>query len=104
MEKLMNDKYTPDPFLTTLGLARRAGKLILGWDRISEYSGHISFCITSNDAAERTVLNAQKRAETIHVDYSMEVLGSALGVKKVAVVAVTDDGFAELLKKKMKNN
>ena len=47
---------------------------------------------------------SQKRAETIHVDYSMEVLGSALGVKKVAVVAVTDDGFAELLKKKMKNN
>ena len=56
----MIDKHTPDPFLTTLGLARRAGKLILGWDRIDEYSGHISFCVVANDASERTVLNAKK--------------------------------------------
>lgn len=93
-----------DPFLTTLGLARRAGKLILGWDRIEEYSGYISFCIIANDAAQRTVQNAKRRTDTVTVDYSMENLGSALGIKRAAVVAVTDDGFAELLKKKMHIN
>ena len=100
----MIDKHTPDPFLTTLGLVRRAGKLILGWDRIDEYSGHISFCVVANDASERTVLNAKKRAETVSVDYSMDILGASPGIKRAAVVAVTDDGFAELLKKKMQNN
>ena len=100
----MNEKYIPDPFLTTLGLARRAGKIIMGWDRIEEYSDHIVFNIVASDAAERVVRNAQKRAETVCVEYSMDSLGSALGIKRAAVVAVTDDGFAELLKKKLQNN
>ena len=100
----MIDTTKPDSFLTTLGLARRAGKLILGWDRIEEYSGHIAFNIVASDAAERTCLNAKKKAETIVVEYSMDMLGSALGIKRAAVVAVTDNGFAELLKKKLLNN
>jgi ribosomal protein L7Ae-like RNA K-turn-binding protein len=34
----------------------------------------------------------------------MDILGASLGIKRAAVVAVTDDGFAVLLKKKMQNN
>ena len=32
-----SDMKISEQFLTTLGLAKRAGKLVIGWDRISEY-------------------------------------------------------------------
>lgn len=100
---LINDNFQKnDPFLTTLGLAKKAGKLVVGWDRISDYSGKIIYNIVSCDASERTRLNAEKKAEIFPVDYSMQTIGEALGIKRAAVIAVVDPGFAELLRNKSK--
>ncbi len=90
-----------DRFLTTLGLAKRAGKLIIGWDRISDYTGSIETIFISSDASERTIKNAGKRSETVLIKRSMVAVGSALGIHRAAVVAVTDTGFANLLKSKL---
>ena len=88
-------------FLTTLGLAKRAGKLVVGWDRISDYIGEINTIFVSSDASDRTLKNAKSKCDAIFTDYSMTELGSALGIKKVAVIAVTDSGFSTLLTSKL---
>jgi ribosomal protein L7Ae-like RNA K-turn-binding protein len=90
-----------DRFLTTLGLAKRAAKLVIGWDRISDYNESIEIIFVSSDASERTIKNAGKRAETVLIKHSMAAVGSALGIKRAAVIAVTDTGFANLLKSKL---
>ncbi len=98
-QKTVKNKTENDSFLTTVGLARRAGKLVIGWDRLEKYSGSVMFNIVSCDASERTFTNAKKKAETVKTKYDMTELGHALGIEKAAVVAVVDEGFATLLKK-----
>ena len=98
-----SDMKISEQFLTTLGLAKRAGKLVIGWDRISEYKGDIRLIIVSCDASERTRKNAAGKAECVLTDIDMTLLGSALGIKRAALVAVTDSGFADLLIRKLGN-
>ena len=88
-------------FLTTLGLARRAGKLIIGWDRIEPYKGSLSFIIAACDASARTIDNAKRKTETIITVFTMAEIGLALGIRRAAVVAVADKGFAEVLKNRI---
>ncbi len=97
----LDNNNKQNSFLTTLGLAKRAGKLIVGWDRISDYKESIEIIFVSSDASERTIKNASFRAETISTEYTMEEIGSSLGIKRAAVVAVADNGFANLLKSKL---
>lgn len=96
-----SDIKTSEQFLSTLGLAKRAGKLVIGWDRISEYKGDIHLIIVSCDASDRTNKNASVRSECVLTDIDMARIGSALGVKRAALVAVTDIGFSDLLKRKL---
>ena len=96
----MSDGNKRDSFLTSLGLAKRADKLVIGWDRIDKYSGHIFFIIVAGDASARTRKNAELKAETLLTEYAMETLGNAVGISRAAVIAVTDGNFANLLLKK----
>ena len=84
-----------------LMIARKAGKLMLGFDMVSEALKTGKAVIFSGDASERTkkeVLFLMKRTEIsvpcyTLTEYTKEALGHSLG-KMTAVLAVCDEGFS----------
>ena len=92
-----------DPFLSTLGLARRAGKIFYGFDSVTENARKISAVFIASDTSPKTVRNIDFifqqyniRSET--VNYTKTELGYALGIKPVGIIGVADSGFTKLLK------
>lgn len=95
----MNEKL-----LSFLGLARRAGKLSLGFDASMESVRRrkSQLVILAGDLSERTKASAMATAQTASVDaletaIPMELLGAAVG-KSVGIISVNDSGFAKKLK------
>lgn len=89
-------------FLSTLGLARRAGKLLLGVESIQSYPRSVALLIIASDASPRVTRALAGRTEmSVVSDLSKVELGHAVGCKQAAVVAVTDAGFAGTIRKKM---
>ena len=89
--------------LSFLGLARRAGRLALGFDAASDamLSGKCRLLILASDLSERTIRSItrtanQTQTRTIVSDISMNDLGCAIG-KQTGIVAVNDKGFADKL-------
>ncbi len=85
-------------FYSFLGLARRAGKVLLGYDMLERYKGKIYAAVTASDAAERTIRNIERLCadvECVSCDCTKAELGKLLGVREVSVAAITDKGFAE---------
>lgn len=96
----MNDKA-----LSLLGLARRAGKLVLGYDAAvdSAKSGRGKLMLTASDISPKTLkeLKYALRDESIELsslDFSQKELEKAIG-RSVKIICVEDDGFAQALKK-----
>lgn len=91
-----------DKFLSTLGLARRAGKLLLGVDSLTGYPKAVSLLVYASDASPRVKRAlAGRRDPSVTPDYTKEQLGRAVGCKEAAVIAVTDAGFAGILRNKL---
>ena len=95
----MNEKLLP-----LLGLARRAGKLSLGFDAAADSmrSGKCRLLLLASDLSERTKRSAMRisgdsQVRTIVLNIPMETLGAAVG-KLTGIVAVNDKGFAEKMK------
>ncbi len=91
-------------FLTTLGLARRAGKLTYGNDKTIEALGSTAVLLIAEDCAPRTLRNAERTAAeqnvpVVRIPFTKECLGSAIGTKPVCLVGITDQGFAASLMK-----
>ncbi len=91
-------------FLTTLGLARRAGKLTYGNDMVTAALGATALLLIAEDCAPRTLRNAERAATeqkvpVIRVPFTKDCLGSAIGTKPVCLVGVADRGFAASLMK-----
>lgn len=90
-----------DKFLSLLGLAKKAGKAVLGYDKIKASGRSYGLILISSDASERTVRNAKLYVSSdgiaAETGYTMAQLGEALGVEKVGVAAVDDRGFIESL-------
>lgn len=88
--------------LPTLGLARRAGKLLLGVESIESYRKPVELLIYASDASPRVKRTLSARTEpSVSPDLTKEQLGRAVGCKQAAVIAVTDAGFAGILRKKL---
>ncbi len=92
-----------DKILSLLGLARRAGKLELGFDAAvsAAREKRARLLLAAKDVSEKTFKNLRyegERAEipAIRLPASMEETGRACG-SKAGVLAVTDRGFAESL-------
>ena len=90
-------------FLSDLGLARRAGKLIRGRDETEANldTGVLSVVFLAVDVSERTRLLAQRMCEEHGVrlrllSLTMEELGQAAGCKPFGIFSVTG-GFVGLL-------
>ena len=89
-------------FLPTLGLARKAGKLLLGVESIEKYRKPTELLIYASDASPRVKRALSDRTEeSLSPGYTKEQLGSAVGWKEAAVIAVTDAGFAGIIRKKL---
>lgn len=89
-------------FISFLGLARRAGKLLLGLDLLERSRIRIYALVFAEDASEKTVKNAKyhsPEAVCVETDLTKAEFGRLMGVKETAVAAVTDKGFAEQILK-----
>ena len=89
--------------LNLLGLARRAGRLSLGFDAVQEAvtKKKSKLIITAYDISQRTFSAVDKNADNYNINIiasniSMTDMGAAVG-KLVGVVSVNDEGFAKKL-------
>ncbi|MDR1001827.1 MAG: ribosomal L7Ae/L30e/S12e/Gadd45 family protein [Oscillospiraceae bacterium] len=96
----MNDKP-----LSLIGLARRAGKVALGFDAAVDCAVKKKrrFIFTTNDISPKSLKELRFRlsesdAEILVMPYNREELGAAVG-KNVKIVAVDDEGFGNAVKK-----
>ena len=88
--------------LSTLGLARRAGKAIMGLESVEKYRKPISLLIVASDASPRVMRSLTQRTDPILTpEFTKSQLGRAVGCKEAAVVGVLDAGFAGILRKKL---
>ena len=103
----LDDSTTVQPetqkILSFLGLARRAGRLSLGFDPAVDamIHGRSSLLLLCNDLSERSrskILKIVERTktETISLNISMNEVGMAIG-KTSGIISVDDEGFAKKL-------
>ena len=87
-----------------LGLARKAGKLVFGFDMTVEsiQKGTAKAVLLSSDCAERTARNIKRiaeenEAEVLILPLTMDEIGYAVA-KRVGVLSVCDSGFSKKIK------
>ena len=92
------------PILSLLGLARRAGRLSMGYDAAEEAMREQSSCLLllTGDLSERTRRGMTRVAEETGTPLallacSMEEMQAAIG-RRTGIVSVNDAGFAKKCK------
>ena len=92
-----------------LGLARKAGKLVFGFDMTVEaiLKGTAKTVLLSNDCSERTARNIKRiaeenKTEILILPLSMDEIGYAVA-KRVGVLSVCDSGFSKKIKELSEN-
>ena len=95
---MMNEKT-----LSLLGLARRAGKLLIGHDAVfdSVKTGRTRLVVLTADASPRHLKELERlcfTGEAAVLPLDMEAAGRALG-KRSGVFSLEDAGFADAVKK-----
>lgn len=87
-----------------LGLARRAGKLVMGEQAVLDAAERVRLIMVAKDLAAGSHKRAMRAAETanaplVTLPHTKETLGAALGRGTCGILALTDEGFArEILK------
>lgn len=100
----MNQKQK---LLGCIGLAMKAGALKSGETMTEEAirSGKAKLCFVACDASDNTKKKFSDHCSYYHVPLVMcltkEEMGKAVGKEYRASIAVTDKGFADLLRKKL---
>ena len=89
-------------FLSTLGLARRAGKLNYGFDMVVEgleKTGIVFFAADISARSRNSVsqLAARKKVNCKDLPFTMAQIALAIGTKPVGIIGITEQGFAKLL-------
>lgn len=96
-----------EPWLTMLGLCRRAGKLKSGEDMVYQaiMNGEAHLVIIAEDASPNTRKRFTDKCHTYNTAYvyagRIRTLGSAIGKGHRAVCAVTDEGMAKALRERI---
>ncbi|MCR8630769.1 MULTISPECIES: YlxQ family RNA-binding protein [Paenibacillus] len=96
-------------FFNNLGMAMRAGKITTGEEAVidSVRKGEAKLVIVAEDAAVNTSKKVGDKCNTyrvpLHQYGSREQLGASIGKESRVVIAVTDAGFAKMLKKSLEN-
>lgn len=91
-----------DKTLSTLGLAYRAKKLVLGEEVLNQI-GDIKLIIIANDISENSRERFLKKCNFYNIEYidrfTSSEISNALGKNNVKVVGIADEGFKESLLK-----
>ena len=92
------------PLLGALGLCRKAGKLLHGYDRVQENAlrGKVALVLLAADASERTVTHMRSACEGIVACEQMPLTTADLAMltpKPAAVFGITDEHLAQLCAK-----
>lgn len=95
-----------NPVLGLLGLARRAGRLALGEEQVSEMAASgkcraIFLAEDAGDATRRKIVRHDARVPVLTLDCTRDTLGRAIGMPGCAVCAVSDMGMAAALAQKL---
>lgn len=92
-----------DRFLSSLGMARKANKVSLGYDKALEaiHKGVSQAVFVACDISEKTKRGIEIAAEyddvqVITVDYDIFAITNAIGTK-TGIVSINDSGFAKKL-------
>lgn len=98
----------PDKSVSLLGLARRAGKLVPGFDAAAQAArkGEAVLLLAAADLSEKTWKNLRYEADRAGIparrlSTGIDQTSRACGLKKTGVLAVTDRGFAKALLRQM---
>ncbi|MBQ4155819.1 MAG: ribosomal L7Ae/L30e/S12e/Gadd45 family protein [Clostridia bacterium] len=90
-------------FLSLLGMARKANRVSLGYDKSLEavHNCKASVVFIANDISEKTkrglvFASEETGVEIISVEYSIFDFTNALGTK-TGIVSINDNGFAKKL-------
>lgn len=101
----MNEKV-----LSLLGLARRAGKLTLGFDPVADSvkTGQSRLVLMTSDISPKTEKELRfslrdSEIQLLSIPFDMESTGRALG-KAAKIISVNDEGFAVSVKKLLISN
>ncbi|WP_212972329.1 YlxQ family RNA-binding protein [Bacillus sp. J14TS2] len=92
-----------DPWMSLLGLANRARKIISGEELVLKEIKlqKAKLILISNDASKNTSKKIQDKCTFYHVPFrfveSREKLGHSIGKDERVVVAVLEEGFAKKL-------
>ncbi|MED4958483.1 ribosomal L7Ae/L30e/S12e/Gadd45 family protein [Paenibacillus macerans] len=91
--------------LSGLGLAMRAGKLVTGDEVVLKAirSAEAKLVIVAGDASANTQKKYRDKCGTykvpLMVGFDRDVLGSSVGKPERVVLALTDQGFADMVRK-----
>ena len=99
-----NENMFSERLLSFLGIARKAGRLSLGFDSVcdSVRKGESRMILTASDASEGTLRRLRNRlpedfAEVYQLPCDIDRVNAALG-KGVRLISVNDKGFANRIK------
>lgn len=94
-----------EKLLSLMGIARRAGRLSLGFDAAADSikRGRSRLILTAGDLSERSgraiaAYAQQAGTEVCTTELTMEEIGKAVGKSMTGIISVNDSGFAEKLK------
>ncbi len=93
-----------DPLFSKLSVAKRAGLLESGFDRVKDTvsSGGSALVITASDISPKTLKEVRffcsDSVEVLETSRTMDEFGAAVGAR-AAVYSLNDRGFAEAIKK-----
>jgi ribosomal protein L7Ae-like RNA K-turn-binding protein len=97
-------------FLSNLGLARRAGKLLRGRDEVftALHEGKAFGLYAASDLSPRSIRLIEDQANSLGitptpVGYSMSQLGDATGLKPFGIFSVSDKNFRKMLDTALEN-
>lgn len=91
-----------DKLLSAMGLARKAGRLIYGYDTVKNAvrMHKARLVMTASDLSPKTRANVEfmcgEKIPYIALSRTMEQLSAAVG-KPAGIVALTDEGFVKLI-------
>lgn len=98
---------TTNKTLQRLGLAMRAGKVVTGDEIVLKAirSSEAKMVILAGDASDNTKKKFRDKCGTykipLVIGFDRESLGTSVGKPERVVLAVTDQGFAELISKQI---
>ncbi|AZV56310.1 ribosomal L7Ae/L30e/S12e/Gadd45 family protein [Clostridium sp. AWRP] len=100
-----------DKFLQFMGLIKRAGKLLEGYNKCEEAirRNRVYFVIMSQDVSKNTWekflnYNDKYKVPVVKTIYTGEEIGSAIGSSEIKVVGVTDKNMSKALMNLLKKN